>query len=85
MRYPQVFADKGKYSKWITPKVRGYRMACCDCGLVHELEFMAIDRKNRRLSCNKVQIKFRIKRNNRATAAIRRGSKTTPRIVLQPL
>lgn len=27
------------WSDWQLPVMRGYRMACCDCGLVHELEF----------------------------------------------
>jgi len=35
---------KGKYPKaqageWIKPKRRFYYMGCCDCGLVHKLEF----------------------------------------------
>jgi hypothetical protein len=47
---------------WQTPKVNGYRVACCDCGLVHELDF--------RIRGGKVQ--YRVRRNNRATAAKRR-------------
>ena len=29
------------FSKWVNPKMRGYLMACCDCGLVHEMQFKA--------------------------------------------
>jgi hypothetical protein len=29
------------FSAWKNPKMRGYLMACCDCGLVHEMEFKA--------------------------------------------
>ena len=32
--YPSVAANE-----WVQPIRRGYRMMCCDCGLVHELDF----------------------------------------------
>lgn len=28
-----------KDMEWIQPKQRGYLMACCDCGLVHRMDF----------------------------------------------
>ena len=52
-----------KPGEWIEPIRRGYRMMCCDCGLVHEMDF--------RVSCGVVQ--FRVYRHERATAAARRG------------
>lgn len=45
------------------PIRRGYRLACCDCGLVHSMNF--------RVSGGKAQ--FAAFRDNRATAAIRRA------------
>lgn len=30
---------KGKWTEWVSPKMKGYRMTCCDCGLIHEIEF----------------------------------------------
>lgn len=27
------------FSEWIAPRMTKYLMACCDCGLVHELQF----------------------------------------------
>lgn len=35
---------KGKYpthspGEWVKPKRRFYYMGCCDCGLVHKMEF----------------------------------------------
>jgi hypothetical protein len=27
------------WSEWITPKMAGYHMGCCDCKLVHLIEF----------------------------------------------
>ena len=31
---------KSRWSDWVYP-VKGYLMKCCDCGLVHELDFGA--------------------------------------------
>jgi len=28
-----------KPGEWISPVSRAYRMECCDCGLVHNLDF----------------------------------------------
>jgi len=55
--YPSVAAGE-----WVQPIRHGYRMRCCDCGLVHRLQF--------RIEGDRVQ--FRAWRDNRATAAIRR-------------
>uniref|UniRef100_A0A6M3JAG3 Uncharacterized protein n=1 Tax=viral metagenome TaxID=1070528 RepID=A0A6M3JAG3_9ZZZZ len=46
--------------RWITPVKKGYRMRCCDCGLVHKIDFRG---KN---------VQFRVFRDNRATGQIRR-------------
>jgi hypothetical protein len=34
---------KVKDGEWIAPKMRGYHLACCDCGLVHKLDFLIQD------------------------------------------
>lgn len=51
--------------RWIQPVRKGYRMACCDCGLVHVVDF--------RIHKGRVQMRFF--RHNRATAAMRRGKR----------
>lgn len=33
---------------WIKPKMKGYRMMCCDCGLIHELDFQVVKILERR-------------------------------------
>lgn len=33
-----MFAGEDGWSEWVHP-APGYRMTCCDCGLVHELQF----------------------------------------------
>lgn len=58
--------DTPKAGEWVQPIRKGYKMACCDCGLVHTLDFRLYKRR----------IQFRAFRNNRATAAIRRNMKT---------
>lgn len=61
MRY-----DEPKSNQWVRPVRDGYRMACCDCGLVHEMDFRAIPWGRGR------KVIFRVRRNERATAAMRR-------------
>lgn len=61
---PMVEQEDG-WSEWIHP-LPGYRFSCCDCGLVHNMEFR-IDDLGR--------INFRASRNNRATGQIRRHMK----------
>ena len=51
--------------EWIEPVRNGYKLACCDCGLVHRVQFRIVNGK----------IQFRAFRDNRATAAKRRKRK----------
>ncbi len=51
-----------KAGEWIQPVRKGYKMACCDCGLVHSMDF--------RVKEGRAQ--FRVFRNNRSTALMRR-------------
>jgi hypothetical protein len=32
-------AGRGGWSEWVMPKMEKYLMKCCDCGLVHEVQF----------------------------------------------
>lgn len=57
---------KAKDGEWIAP-MKDYRLACCDCGLVHKIEF-ALEPIGKR----RKRIVFRAWRDNRATAQIRR-------------
>lgn len=43
-----------------------FRLACCDCGLVHDVAIVAPIRKGKELG-------LAVRRNNRATAARRRA------------
>ena len=61
MKYKQE-----KEGEWVQPIRKGYKMACCDCGLVHKLDFKIEKSGNRRF------ILFRASRDNRATGQTRR-------------
>jgi len=54
--------DEG-WTRWILPEPDLYKMACCDCGLVHNLQFRVTDDG---------RAEFRVQRNNRATGQMRR-------------
>lgn len=57
MKYRQEYENE-----WVQPIASGYKMACCDCGLVHDMDF--------RIHEGRVQ--FRARRNKRSTAVKRR-------------
>jgi hypothetical protein len=51
--------------EWERPLHRGYRLACCHCGLVHKVDFRIVNR----------EVQFRVHIDERATAAMRRPFK----------
>ena len=61
MRY-----DEPNDGEWVYPVRRGYKLSCCDCGLTHAMDFGTV-------RCGKgYRIRFRGRRDERATAAVRR-------------
>lgn len=69
--------DKPKLGEWIQPDPDGYKFACCDCGLVHELHFRVI-KDDKLLSFNgnsDVTVQFTAERHVRSTGQIRRWMK----------
>jgi hypothetical protein len=50
------------YGEWTRPRMRDFREQCCDCGLIHRLDFRIVDGR----------VEFRTRRDDRATAAARR-------------
>lgn len=64
--------------EWIQPRMRGYKLRCCDCGLVHTLNFRVIERGRIGQLVNVVtgvKVLFQAERDERATAAVRRHRK----------
>ena len=69
------------WTEWQFPIMDGYKMACCDCGLVHNMQFQVgeITKPDKNgwfsflhLKAKKYRVAFRVSRNNRSTAAMRR-------------
>lgn len=54
--------------EWHEPIHNGYKMVCCDCGLVHDVDFRIRDFD---------QVQMRVRRNNRSTALVRRHHNIT--------
>lgn len=80
-RYPKQTEGEDGWTGWIMPAAN-YRMACCDCSLVHDMQFEAVKEEpdeNAPSGHSAVsehiagaKVIFRARRNNRATAAHRR-------------
>lgn len=51
MRIKKEYAGKDGWSRWVQPVRRGYRMQCCDCGLIHLVDF--------RIELGRVQFRMR--------------------------
>ena len=57
--------EKPEAGEWVQPVRRGYKLACCDCGLVHTVDV--------RVRAGRVQ--FRAFRNERSTSLLRRWNR----------
>jgi hypothetical protein len=57
--------EEDGWTRWVQPVPEGYRMSCCDCGLVHEMDFRIYEGRPQ----------FRARRHKRATAAMRAWKK----------
>lgn len=62
--------EEAQQGEWFEPLHRGYLLACCDCALVHRVDFRIAYTKTRR-----PKIQMRVHRHERATAAMRRPFK----------
>lgn len=61
--FRQEVAEDDGWSRWIFPHPERYKLACCDCGLVHDMQFRV---------CADGTIEFRVRTNKRSTSQIRR-------------
>ncbi len=77
-----MYENEDGWSDWINP-IKGYKMACCDCKLVHVLEFKVLDPEGQSPSqpidldgsTIEADLLFRAKRDNRSTGQMRRYNK----------
>lgn len=84
-RHKQHHAIEGDgWSEWVQPVMSGYKLTCCDCGLVHEMEFEALRKgadnpdgswRATELDRQRYRVQFRVRRHPLSTAAIRRHMK----------
>lgn len=85
-RHKRMVEREDGWCDWVSPEMAGYRMACCDCGLVHDMEFVvARVEYNEDGSFNVLEedipgmkVLFRARRNNRSTAQVRRHKPNAP-------
>ena len=80
-RYTKEREHEDGWSRWVAPVMSGYKMACCDCGLVHDTEFIAVKVTKHNddgtweyeeLDESEYRVLFRARRNNRSTGQVRR-------------
>lgn len=64
-KYDKPSVNSKGWTDWQQPRRRGYRLRCCDCQLVHAMDFRVY----------KGRVQFRASRDERATAASRRTKK----------
>lgn len=53
------------FSRWVQPVMPKYMLACCDCGLVHEMQFRIV-------GIRKQKVQFRARRARNYTAMLRK-------------
>ena len=81
-RFKKIKAQEDGWSDWELPRMEKYRLGCCDCGLVHDMDFKIVwvaedDKGNCTILDHRIigatqRVMIRAKRNNRSTAQIRR-------------
>lgn len=86
MKFKQHTAGKRGWSEWASPRLsKPYHMACCDCGLVHDLQFAVYEvHKQSRNGwwhgepmLTPFRVLFRARRNERLTAQQRAASESS--------
>lgn len=53
------------FSRWVQPAMPKYMLACCDCNLVHEMQFRVV-------GIRKMRVQFRARRADGYTAMLRK-------------
>lgn len=54
--------------EWVQPVKKGYKLACCDCGLVHAVNFRII----KYAGGKRAKVQLQAFRDERATKALRK-------------
>ena len=59
-----------KEGTWVQPIFKGYLLSCCDCGLIHQMDFRIVYPKGKEAKLGRVQ--FRAFRARKLTAEYRK-------------
>ncbi|HET7321161.1 MAG TPA: hypothetical protein VFI96_01620 [Longimicrobiaceae bacterium] len=72
--------DRGDgWCEWVYPIMHGYKMACCDCGLVHNMNFRVVRGSDGEvLDDEEYRVEFQVSRNARSTGQLRRHMGKAP-------
>lgn len=76
-----VYENPNGWSEWLAPVMRNYKLGCCDCGLVHDMQFKIVKVKTRGKGTfngpvvDGHRVLFRARRNKQSTRIQRRGKK----------
>lgn len=85
MKFKEEKTKKGIWTDWIRPRTTNYHMECCDCGLVHTINFRAIklDKKDKTgsgtgtvLSKDVYAVEMKLRRNETYTKQERKKLST---------
>lgn len=52
---------KIKDGDWVYPEMSGFKLKCCDCGLIHDVDFAVVDEKDASIA-NGYGVVFRMSR-----------------------
>jgi hypothetical protein len=82
-KYRQEIEQEDGWSDEIAPNMDVYKMACCDCGLVHDITFWVVkvtkENDDGTWECEDTdksyRVIFRARRNKRSTGQVRRHKK----------
>lgn len=72
-KFKQMVGGRGGWCEWILPHPKkNYLMKCCDCGLVHEVQFRAVAEHHQKRNTFQItvlpwpiRVKFRARRQRR--------------------
>lgn len=76
LKFKQEVGKNGDWTEWIRPRMTNYYMSCCDCGLVHTLNFRVVKvlkvykngmKKGEILPKDEFEVEMKVKRNNKLT------------------
>lgn len=75
MKCKPMHPGRGGWSEWVEPVMNGYLMQCCDCGLVHEMQFKTFEQTTP--TDKRGKWKARPVKNGRVSFRARRVRRTT--------